>query len=104
MITRFFKLKQHSLHKNKLGLVKPISEAKKDYRVKKKEKKSFWFEYAEKKGVNPHSSAWEEFSRKENEKMRKKEFKSLRFCTQCGGELKRDSTFCQRCGHRVKRG
>ena len=104
MIIRFFKLKQHSLHKNKLGLVKPISESKKDYRVKKKEKKSFWFEYAEKKGVDPHSSAWKDFSSKEKEKTRKEEFKSIRFCTQCGGELKRDSTFCQKCGHRVKRG
>lgn len=104
MITRFFKLKQHSLHKDKLGMVKPISEAKKYNRVKKKEKKSFWFEYAEKKGVDPHSSAWKDFSSKEKEKARKEEFKSLRFCTQCGGELKRDSTFCQKCGQRVKRG
>jgi membrane protease subunit (stomatin/prohibitin family) len=84
-------------------MVKPITKMNNNRNNKKKKTKSFWFEYAEEKGVNPHKSAWEEFSAKEKEKKRATENATIRFCTQCGGTLNSDSRFCQRCGHRVKK-
>jgi hypothetical protein len=87
----------------KLGTVKPISETRNDLKPKKKKKKSFWFEYAEDKGVNPHGSVWSEFAQKEKEGKRAAQHQVIRYCTQCGGALKGDSKFCQRCGHRVRR-
>ncbi|MFX0084136.1 MAG: hypothetical protein ACFFAU_00550 [Candidatus Hodarchaeota archaeon] len=82
--------------------MKPISEGKKNSKSDKKKKKSFWFEYAEDKGVNPHSSAWSEFAQKEKGMKRTTESYAIRFCSQCGGSLKGDSKFCQRCGHRIR--
>lgn len=83
--------------------MKPISQAKNDVTNKKKKTRSFWFEYAEKKGVNPHKSVWNEFSKKEKETKRVAEYATTRFCTQCGGVLNSDSKFCQRCGNRIRR-
>ncbi len=83
--------------------MKPISQAKNDDTKKKKKTKSFWFEYAEKKGVNPHKSVWNEFSKKEKEKKRAEEDATRRFCTQCGGVLNSDSKFCQRCGRPIRK-
>lgn len=91
-----------NVHEIKIGTVKPISETRKDSTSKKKKKKSFWFEYAENKGVNPHSSAWRDFAHKEKEKIIETVKHVIRFCSQCGGALKNDSKFCQRCGHRIR--
>jgi uncharacterized paraquat-inducible protein A len=84
-------------------MVMSISNKNSDRKSKKKKPKSFWFEYAEKKGVNPHKSAWDEFSKKEKEKKGATEYATIRFCTQCGGTLNSGSKFCQRCGHRVRK-
>jgi uncharacterized paraquat-inducible protein A len=69
----------------------------------KRTKKSVWFKYAEEKGIDPHKSAWSDFSRnntKSNDKNQK--LASLRFCTQCGAQFTSDSRFCERCGNRTK--
>ncbi len=102
VIIRFFKIIDLLLHELNLGTVKQISEDRKDLKSDKKKKKSFWFEYAEDKGVNPHSSAWSEFTQNEKNMKRTKESYTIRFCSQCGGSLKIDSKFCQRCGHRIR--
>lgn len=99
----FFKGQISILFEHKLGLVKPISQANNDDTKKKKKTKSFWFEYAEKKGVNPHKSVWDDFSKKEKEKKRAAEDATIRFCSQCGGVLNSDSKFCQRCGRPIRK-
>lgn len=67
-------------------------------RTRKKEKKSFWFEYADKKGVDPHKSAWRKF---EEDKLVKQKG-SIRFCRRCGSEIIPNAKFCERCGQRLR--
>ncbi|MHA2245599.1 MAG: hypothetical protein ACXADY_11590 [Candidatus Hodarchaeales archaeon] len=74
-----------------------MTEAKGPNQKRKKEKKSFWFEYAEKKGVNPHKSAWREYSNDEKEKREMR----IRYCRKCGAAIIADGKFCERCGQRV---
>lgn len=66
----------------------------------KKGKKSFWFEFAEEKGVNPHKSVWSEFERQNEEKPR--QIQKQRYCTKCGATLPVDGKFCERCGQKVR--
>ena len=66
---------------------------------KKPSKKSFWFEFADKQGVNPHKSAWAEYDAQEKRKKKS----STRYCSQCGNELIKESRFCERCGFKVKK-
>ncbi|MHA1973802.1 MAG: hypothetical protein ACTSW1_12470 [Candidatus Hodarchaeales archaeon] len=66
---------------------------------KKPVKKSYWFEFAEKKGLSPHKSAWSQFL--DNEKTKRTSENRSLFCYQCGFELRIDSRFCERCGARV---
>ena len=82
----------------KIILVIQISEGNNSQKTSKKEKKSFWFEYAEKKGVDPHKSAWRQFK---DEKI-KKQKETPRFCTECGNTLKSEAMFCERCGERLR--
>lgn len=77
--------------------MKQISRANGNPQDRKKKKKSFWFEYAEEKGVDPHKSAWREFTDDSREEERKKE----RFCQKCGTLIKRDWKFCEKCGSRL---
>ncbi len=78
-------------------MVKQITEGKDIPRTRKKEKKSFWFEYAKKKGVDPHKSAWREFS----DELKSKRDKELRYCSKCGASIHPEGKFCERCGQRV---
>ncbi len=66
--------------------------------TRKKDKKSFWFEYAEKKGEDPHKSAWRKFEEDGKEKQKG----SIRYCRKCGSELILDAKFCERCGQRLR--
>ena len=88
------------LHEPKREVVKQISDINGSANERKKKKKSFWFEYAEEKGLNPHKSAWAEFDEQEKRRQTNEEMK---FCDQCGASLKIDSRFCQRCGSKIKR-
>lgn len=67
---------------------------------RKKGKKSFWFEFAEKKGVNPHKSVWSEYEEQNKEK--KGQFQDKRYCNKCGATLPIDGKFCERCGQHVR--
>ncbi|UCE14952.1 MAG: zinc ribbon domain-containing protein [Candidatus Heimdallarchaeota archaeon] len=80
--------------------MKQISRANENQGDRKKKKKSFWFEYAEKKGVDPHKSAWREFT----DEKRKEEGKITRFCRKCGTLIKTDWKFCEKCGSRIQIG
>ena len=82
----------------KIILVIQISEGNNSQKTSKKEKKSFWFEYAEKKGVDLGS--WPS-SKKKDEK-NKKQKETPRFCTECGNTLKSEAMFCERCGERLR--
>jgi len=79
--------------------VQKLSRSKTPSDGKKPSKKSFWFEFADKQGVNPHKSAWAEFDAKE----KKKQQAFIRYCSQCGNGLVKESRFCERCGFRIKR-
>ncbi len=80
--------------------MKQISDINGSINQRKKKKKSFWFEYAEEKGLDPHKSAWAEFDKKEKELLTAEK---VRFCSTCGASLKMDSRFCQRCGSKIHR-
>jgi len=73
-------------------------------RVKEKRtKKSVWFKYAEEKGIDPHKSAWSDFTQKTPKSLEKnRKLRSIRFCTKCGAQITSDSSFCERCGNRTK--
>ncbi|MHA2224249.1 MAG: zinc-ribbon domain-containing protein [Candidatus Hodarchaeales archaeon] len=75
-----------------------ISEGNNRSKNSKKKKKSFWFEYAEKKGVDPHKSAWTKFKEENSQKQKN----NIHYCTKCGTTLKPDTKFCERCGQRVR--
>ncbi len=79
-----------------------ISAARDPKRDKKNDKKSFWFEFAEKKGVNPHKSAWYEYQDQEKRKEKNTISEIDRFCTQCGFSLAAEAKFCERCGQKIK--
>jgi len=69
----------------------------------KRTKKSVWFKYAEEKGIDPHKSAWSNFTQKSPKSDKKNQkLKSIRFCTKCGTQLTSESRFCERCGNRSK--
>ena len=51
-------------------MVTTITDSERKINKKKAGKKSFWFEFAEEQGVNPHKSAWTEFHHKEKEEKR----------------------------------
>ena len=69
----------------------------------KRTKKSVWFKYAEEKGIDPHKSAWSDFTQKNPKSEDKKQkLASIRFCTKCGAQITSDSRFCERCGNRAK--
>jgi ribosomal protein S27AE len=83
--------------------VKEITEINDSSKNRKKRKKSFWFEFAEDKGVNPHKSAWSDFLTDEKENQENEQYKrGKRFCTRCGVSLQLDAKFCERCGQRVR--
>jgi len=76
--------------------VTTITEAKNTSKRRKKGKKSFWFEFAEEKGVNPRKSVWSEYEKHEEqnkEKMRQSQ--EQRYCTKCGASLPIDGKFCE---------
>lgn len=84
-------------------MVKEITEAKNPSQSRKKRKKSFWFEFAEEKGVNPHKSVWSEFNKNQKLNQENKRFKrEIRFCSRCGASLEPDAKFCERCGQRIR--
>ncbi|MFX0051476.1 MAG: zinc-ribbon domain-containing protein [Candidatus Hodarchaeota archaeon] len=80
--------------------MKEITEYRDPSKSRKKRKKSFWFEFAEDKGVNPHKSAWSDFLTNEKENDQHK--RGNRFCSRCGVSLQLDAKFCERCGQRVR--
>ncbi|UCG04706.1 MAG: zinc-ribbon domain-containing protein [Candidatus Heimdallarchaeota archaeon] len=75
-----------------------MTEAKGPNSKRKKEKKSFWFEYAKQKGVDPHKSAWRKFEDDKKENQDRK----IRYCNKCGASVQPDGKFCERCGHRIQ--
>ena len=79
-------------------MVACISEAKGPKKSRKKEKKSYWFEYAEKKGVDPHKSVWRNFVGDQKAKQNM----TSRRCTKCGTLIHTEGKFCERCGQSVK--
>ncbi|MFX0173630.1 MAG: zinc-ribbon domain-containing protein [Candidatus Hodarchaeota archaeon] len=79
--------------------MKEITEIRDSSKNRKKRKKSFWFEFAEDKGVNPHKSAWFDFLTDQEKDLNKHKD---RFCTKCGVSLQLDAKFCERCGQRVR--
>jgi len=80
-------------------VVQVISGIKESKPNKRSGKKSYWFEFAEKKGFSPHKSAWFQFL--DNEKRKASSEKQSLFCYRCGFELGTDSRFCERCGTKV---
>lgn len=83
--------------------MKELTEVKEPSQSRKKRKKSFWFEFAENKGFDPHKSVWSEFlnNQKSNQE-RKRVKREIRFCSRCGASLKPDTKFCERCGQHIR--
>ncbi len=95
----FFKLGYSNYTRKINREVQKLARSKTPSEGKKSSKKSFWFEFADKKGVNPYKSAWAEFETQE----KKKKQSSIRYCSKCGYGLVMESRYCERCGLRVKR-
>ncbi|MFW9778280.1 MAG: zinc-ribbon domain-containing protein [Candidatus Heimdallarchaeota archaeon] len=81
--------------------MKAISKNNRPSKPKKKKSKSYWFEHQEKRGINPHKSAWSEFEEKQKRETFQEGTFSNQFCARCGAELRVDAKFCERCGERT---
>ncbi|MFX0015567.1 MAG: hypothetical protein ACFFB2_11720 [Promethearchaeota archaeon] len=78
-------------------MVNNITDTKEYQKKPKKAKKSFWFEYTEKKGEDPHKSAWRQYYDDERENKNR----ITRYCRKCGAVIHPEGKFCERCGQRI---